>query len=176
MEQTQTIQGPYKKRKRKNPLHKKVSHRHAYFVLLYVMTAVAILFWACVKVAEGEISPVPLVLTQKPQSTTSTPNKPVESKSSPTRTIIATVYNYQAVPEQTDSTPCVGAMAGIDFCNPPFPIVANNGLKLGTKVVIRGVTYTVADRMNSRYGVNIFDILTKTEQPTLRNEPVEIPS
>lgn len=93
------------------------------------------------------------------------------AKSDPSRVIVATVYTYQAVPEQTDATPCVGALAGVDFCNPPFPIVANNCLKLGTKVEIRGVEYTVADRMADRHGCEVFDRLMPGST-TLTSEPV----
>jgi hypothetical protein len=93
------------------------------------------------------------------------------------RVIRATVTTYQAVPEQTDSTPCDGAMPGVNFCDPPFPIVANNCLAFGTKVEIRGQRYTVADRMASRYdcdGTWTFDILTDGENYALSNEPVSV--
>jgi len=50
-------------------------------------------------------------------------------------------------------------MRGVDFCNPPFPIIANNCLKLGTIVKILGTQYTVADRMPSHNGCTIFDVL-----------------
>ena len=90
------------------------------------------------------------------------------------KTVYATITTYQAVPGQTDETPCQGAKAGIDFCNPPYPIVAVNGLPFGTKVVIRGTTYTVSDRMNSRYGSNHFDVLTDGNNFSLTNEPVTI--
>lgn len=88
--------------------------------------------------------------------------------------IKATVTTYQAVPAQTDSTPCVGAMAGVDFCNPMGNIVANNCLPLGSYVAIRGDSYYVADRMNPRYGCDVFDVLTDGENYTLKNEPVEV--
>jgi hypothetical protein len=90
------------------------------------------------------------------------------------RVIRAKVTTYQAVAAQTDSTPCSGAMAGVDFCHPLFPIVANNCLAFGTKVEIRGQHYTVADRMNSRYGCAVFDVLTDGENFTLTNEPVSV--
>jgi hypothetical protein len=88
--------------------------------------------------------------------------------------IRAKVTTYQAVAAQTDATPCVGAMAGVDFCHPPYPIVANNCLAFGTKVEIRETTYTVADRMNSRYGCSVFDVLTDGENYSLNNEPVTV--
>lgn len=90
------------------------------------------------------------------------------------RVITGTVTTYQAVAAQTDATPCVGAMPGVNFCEPPFPIVANNCLKLGSKVAIRGMTYTVADRMNKRYGCDYFDVLTSGENYTLKNEPINV--
>lgn len=98
----------------------------------------------------------------------------VDCATKPKRTVRATVTTYQAVAAQTDATPCQGAMAGINFCNPPYPIVAANGWKLGTKVRIRGVVYVVSDRMNSRYGSNRFDILTQGQNWTWQNERVEV--
>ena len=92
------------------------------------------------------------------------------------KVINATVTTYQAVESQTDSTPCDGAMPGIDFCHPPFEIVANNCLKLGTKVWIEETQFVVADRMNPRYGCNYFDILIMPyDKPfKLTNEPVTV--
>lgn len=75
----------------------------------------------------------------------------------------ARITTYQAVPEQTDSTPCVGAMPGVNFCDPPFPIVANNCLSLGAKVLIGSDEYTVADRMASGTACDRFDVLTDGE-------------
>lgn len=97
--------------------------------------------------------------------------KPVSTSS---KTIIGHVTTYQAVKGQTDSTPCIGAMAGVNFCHPPYPLVANNRLALGSKVSIRGITYVVADRMNQRFDGTHFDILTQGENYTLRNEPITI--
>lgn len=92
------------------------------------------------------------------------------------RVINATVTTYQAVKSQTDATPCEGAMPGVDFCHPPFEIVANNCLDLGTKVLIDQWLFTVADRMNPRYGCDVFDILIMPyDKPfTLTNEPVTV--
>jgi len=72
--------------------------------------------------------------------------------------IIREITAYTASFDETDSTPCEGALPGIDFCNPPFPIVATNELPLGSKVKIDGVDYLVADRMNQKYQ-NTYDIL-----------------
>ena len=90
------------------------------------------------------------------------------------RVIKATVTTYQAVAGQTDASPCSGAMRGVNFCKPPFPIVANNCLKFGTKVILRGETFTVADRMSSRYGCDHFDVLTSGENFRLINEPITV--
>ena len=83
-----------------------------------------------------------------------------------------TITTYQAVAAQTDATPCTGAMAGVDFCNPPFPIVANNCLPLGTKVTFdfTFTMFTVADRMASRHDCDAFDILTDGTNYRLTNE------
>lgn len=91
-------------------------------------------------------------------------------------TIISTVYTYQAVEAQTDASPCSGAMPGIDFCNPPTPLVANNCLDFGTNVLIRGEVYLVADRMASRYGCDVFDILIDEAVTPWKwlNEPVYV--
>lgn len=88
--------------------------------------------------------------------------------------LTSTVYTYHAVPEQTDGDPCTTA-DGTDIC--PFPslgIVANNCLDMGTSVLIRGEQYFVHDRMNSRYGCDVFDILTDGDVYTLHNEPVTV--
>lgn len=79
------------------------------------------------------------------------PNEPVESKK-------ATVFAYVAIPELTDSSPCITA-SGLNVCNDFKPIVANNCLKFGTKVKIQGKIYEVQDRMNERYTCKDFDIL-----------------
>lgn len=74
------------------PFKKKVSHRHAYFVLLYILTAIFILFWATQKVAEGEIAPVPSAMAQKPQSATSITNEPVMKPQGSTEVIEVSCY------------------------------------------------------------------------------------
>lgn len=160
------ITGPHK-RKRKHPLSKKVPHKHAYLVIIYVLFAALTLIWATTQVANGEAQSTTLTI-KAPQKAVQA--QPEASKNLPDPCSLKDVVcpgeemvitHYQAVAGQTDSTPCIGAMAGVDFCNPPFPIVANNCLTLGSKVQIEGVTYTVADRMNKRYGCNHYDILTQ---------------
>jgi len=77
-----------------------------------------------------------------------------------TREVVATAYSSTV--DQTDDTPCITAN-GFDLCeNNEEEIIANNGLKFGTKVRIPALygdrVFTVADRMNSRYGSNRIDI------------------
>ena len=71
-----------------------------------------------------------------------------------TERIMATVYAYNPLSGQTDSTPFITAY------NEPVKemTVANNCLSKGTKVVIEGKEYEVADRMNLRYGCEIYDV------------------
>ena len=69
--------------------------------------------------------------------------------------IMASISAYNSVPEQTDSTPCLGA--GGHICGRD-DVVANNCLPIGTIVQIDGKIYEVYDRMNSRYGCEYFDI------------------
>ena len=73
---------------------------------------------------------------------------------------------YTASVDETDSTPCLGALAGIDFCNPPFDIVATNELPLRAIISIDDKEYLVADRTNSRYK-NRYDILMLSKEEAL---------
>ncbi len=71
------------------------------------------------------------------------------------KTIKVVVTAYNAVPEQTDATPCLTA-DGTDICaNPQLKIVAANWLPFGTKIRIPeyfgDTIFEVRDRMNSRY-------------------------
>ncbi len=71
------------------------------------------------------------------------------------RTKRVTVTAYNAVPEQTDSTPCITA-DGTDICqNKNIKVVAANWLPFGTKVRIPeyfgDTIFEVRDRMNPRY-------------------------
>jgi len=74
--------------------------------------------------------------------------------------VVATAYSSTV--DQTDSTPCITAN-GFDLCeNGVEEIIANNGLKFGTKVRLPALfgdrVFTVADRMNARYGSGRIDI------------------
>jgi len=71
------------------------------------------------------------------------------------KTVKVIVTAYNAVPEQTDATPCITA-DGTDICaNPQLKIVAANWLPFGTKIRIPeyfgNTIFEVRDRMNSRY-------------------------
>ena len=66
-----------------------------------------------------------------------------------------TVYAYNSFESQTDGDPCTGAFGYI--CDKKN-VVANNCYKKGTVVEILGKKYTVFDRMNERYGCDVFDI------------------
>ncbi len=78
------------------------------------------------------------------------------------RTKKVTITAYNAVPEQTDSTPCITA-DGTDICqNKNIKVVAANWLPFGTKVRIPeyfgDTIFEVRDRMNPRYNDRL-DIL-----------------
>jgi len=81
-----------------------------------------------------------------PAITTTTKSKPLA--------IQAIVYGYNSLPNQTDGTPFITASQQ----RTRDGIVANNCLPFGTKVIIDDKTYEVQDRMNKRYGCNIYDI------------------
>jgi 3D (Asp-Asp-Asp) domain-containing protein len=66
----------------------------------------------------------------------------------------ALVTGYNSLPEQTDDTPFITASGQ----RTRDGIVANNCLKFGSKVVIKGKIYEVQDRMNRRYKCNHYDI------------------
>lgn len=68
--------------------------------------------------------------------------------------IEATVYGYSSTVDQTDADPYTTASGE----RVRKGIVANNCLPFGTKVAIAKEMYEVKDRMNSRYGCNVFDI------------------
>ena len=139
-------------------------------VLLLTVTAVTAVFLVASQSTPRNATPIP----PEPDRKVISDERPTEIQlRNKSKIIYATIYTYQADASQTDSTPCTTA-AGIDACDPPYPIVANNGLPFFTQVNIRGVVYIVADRMNKRYGANVFDILTYESNYKLINEPVII--
>ncbi len=81
------------------------------------------------------------------------------------RTKKVTITAYNAVPEQTDSTPCITA-DGTDICkNKNIKVVAANWLPFGTQVRIPeyfgDTIFEVRDRMNPRYGDRL-DVLMES--------------
>ena len=70
------------------------------------------------------------------------------------KVVEATVYAYTSREKETDSTPFITA----NGTKVREGGVANNCLPFGTKVEILFKTYEVNDRMNSRYGCNVFDV------------------
>lgn len=61
------------------------------------------------------------------------------------------ITGYNLFPEQTDSTPCIGA-SGKDLCAITYPNAAcPRDLPLGTKIRIQGVVYTCEDRLAMKY-------------------------
>ena len=66
----------------------------------------------------------------------------------------AIVYAYTSRVQETDSDPFTTASGE----KVRTGIVANNCLEFGTKVDINGIVYEVKDRMNRRYGCNVFDV------------------
>ncbi len=81
------------------------------------------------------------------------------------RTKKVTITAYNAVPEQTDSTPCITA-DGTNICqNKNIKVVAANWLPFGTKVRIPeyfgDTIFEVRDRMNQRYNERM-DVLMES--------------
>ena len=72
----------------------------------------------------------------------------------------ATVYAYNSFESQTDGDPFTGAFGDITGMK---NMVANNCYLPGTIVEIMGQKYKVFDRMNARYGCDVFDICMGTD-------------
>jgi len=70
------------------------------------------------------------------------------------------IYGYSSTPDQTDSTPFTTANGK----RVRRGIIANNCYDYGTKIRIKDRTYIVEDRMNARYGCDVFDIWFTTRQ------------
>ena len=100
------------------------------------------------------------ITIQRPIS--SQPTLPKEEKVVPKKVVEATITKYNPVPAQCDSTPDITASGkkvreGIIACPEWLPF--------GTKVEIKGKTYTCEDRMAERYRHQWrFDILTFDER------------
>lgn len=71
------------------------------------------------------------------------------------RVMLVDMTAYTSREAETDSTPCIAA-AGYDLCeNNREDVVAANFVPLGTRIKVPSIfgdkTFTVVDRMNSRY-------------------------
>lgn len=73
------------------------------------------------------------------------------------------ISHYTASEDETDDSPCFTANM-TNICPIKDYLVANNCLKFGTIVEIKGIKYKVADRMNKRYGCGDFDILVGSKK------------
>ena len=76
-------------------------------------------------------------------------------KAQPTQSIEIPISAYNSMPSQTDGDPCIAA-SGYNLCyHNTENVIATNFLPLGAKVQIPELfgdtTFTVVDRMNSRY-------------------------
>lgn len=80
---------------------------------------------------------------------------------------INAITAYTPSVDETDSDPCHTA-SGLEICKTKRTIIANNCLKFGTMVMIQGKYYTVNDRMNSRYGCDMYDILFYTKDEAFK--------
>lgn len=166
-----------------NPFTKKVPNNHAYYLILIALLLAGIWTW-CTQMEAEQAMPVPPAHAEEVTAAERAKLCSLDAvvcpgEEKPKQIVQGIVTNYQAVPEQTDGSPCTGAWKkSIDMCNPPFPIVAANGWKFGTHLKIRGIVYTVADRMNPRYGSDHFDILTPPSNgastPKGQTEAIEV--
>lgn len=75
----------------------------------------------------------------------------------------AVIYGYNSEKNQTDDTPNITASGQ----KTRDGIVANNCLAFGTKVKIDNRIYEVQDRMNSKYGCEVFDIWFAEKQDAI---------
>jgi len=96
------------------------------------------------------------------------------------RKIVVQVTAYNAVPEQTDSSPCISA-DGTDVCQTDLNIVAANFLPFGTKIRIPqyfgDTIFEVHDRMNARYNYRVdvlMDSVQQAKQFGIRTLEIEI--
>lgn len=93
------------------------------------------------------------------------PNQLPIAKEKSYETIKATVFAYNSEVNQTDGSPFITA-SGYDLSNPVDGrnIVANNCLPFGSIIRIGNGNYNVQDRMNKRYGCEVFDIWMPTNK------------
>jgi 3D (Asp-Asp-Asp) domain-containing protein len=87
----------------------------------------------------------------------------------PRRKVSVSMYN--AVPGQTDDTPCITAN-GDNICDPNIGLTAAmNGVPFGTRIMIPALdnaVYTVNDRMNRRYDSTYMDIHVESYTDAIR--------
>ena len=93
---------------------------------------------------------------------TSIDEKEPEIEKMEAKTAIVTAYNSEE--SQTDGDPFTMANGKKVYDG----AIANNCLAFGDKVVLNGKTYTVEDRMNSRYGCEYFDIWMPSYDDAIR--------
>ena len=80
-----------------------------------------------------------------------------------TNSINAIIYGYSSEVNQTDSTPFITA----NGTRVRRGIIANNCLPFGTKTKVNNEIFEVQDRMNSRYGCEVFDIWFESREEAL---------
>lgn len=68
----------------------------------------------------------------------------------------AYVTGYNTVPGQTDDTPCIAA-SGANICGRTDAVACPRHISLGTRLVIRGISYVCEDRLAKKYDSR-FDI------------------
>lgn len=101
-------------------------------------------FWAMFGGKTIVIENDPIVMPAKAQEIDQETPAPIFDR-------VAKVTAYNSVPEQTDASPCISA-DGTNICELDECVVAQNGVKFGTKIEIEGIGIcTVHDRKNSRY-------------------------
>ncbi len=112
--------------------------------LLYLLAVIAVSVGIMIYVPS---EPVEALETPKMETVERVEEEPAEI-------IHGVVYGYNSIPNQTDDTPFITASQQ----RVREGIIANNCLPFGAKVLVDGIEYEVQDRMNKRYGCEVFDI------------------
>lgn len=119
---------------------------------LFIKTMIAILFLS------GLIIGLIIGLNKEEDCNYNWSDNFISSVSSPIlikEQVLATITAYNTVPEQTDSTPCLGA--GGNICGRSNVVACPRSIPLGTWVIIDDTYYQCLDRLNIKYD-NRFDI------------------
>lgn len=119
---------------------------------LFIKTMIAILFLS------GLIIGLIIELNKEEDCNYNWSDNFISSVSSPIlikEQVLATITAYNTVPEQTDSTPCLGA--GGNICGRSNVVACPRSIPLGTWVIIDDTYYQCLDRLNIKYD-NRFDI------------------